>query len=43
MSDQHSFAGIAWTHKGKQTRRARFLANDAEIQLAIPNMVGYTL
>jgi hypothetical protein len=26
MADQRSFAGIAWTTKGKKTRRERFLS-----------------
>ncbi len=33
MADQRSFAGIAWTTKGKQTRRERFLA---EMDAVIP-------
>ncbi len=33
MADQRSFAGIAWTSKGKLTRRERFLA---EMDVVIP-------
>jgi hypothetical protein len=33
MADQRSFAGIAWTTKGKQTRREHFLA---EMDAVIP-------
>lgn len=33
MADQRSFAGIAWTTKGKQTRRERFLS---EMDAVIP-------
>ena len=33
MADQRSFAGIAWTTKGKKTRRERFLA---EMDAVIP-------
>jgi transposase, IS5 family len=31
MADQRSFAGIAWTNKGKQTRRERFLTEMDEV------------
>lgn len=33
MSDQHTFAGLAWNSKGKVTRRERFLA---EMDQVIP-------
>ncbi len=33
MADQRSFACIAWTNEGKQTRRERFLA---EMDAVIP-------
>ncbi len=35
MGEQRTFAGIAWSQKGKVTRRERFLAEmDAVIQEA---------
>lgn len=33
MSDQRTFAGLAWSQKGKMTRRDRFLA---EMDAVIP-------
>lgn len=38
MSDQRSFAGIAWSTKGKMTRRERFLAEMDQV-IAWPRLV----
>ena len=37
MSEQRTFASMAWAHKGKVTRRERFLAEMDAVILCVAN------